>query len=789
MRLENKLIDLIKNTAKTETGTDTTAKVLRVEKGIAWVHIDGGAEETPVYETIACSPGDMVNVRISKGTAFLVGNGTAPPTDDTEAIVAKIKAATAQRTADEAKYIANLNVGILEANKLTAQTAIVQDLLTAKKAIVQTATITDLSGATADFNHVLADMLNAGTITADQAVIIRANFTTAIGNSLTVGEVDAKKALFAELNADVVEANVLNSLAAEFDRASVDWLNVKRLDADYANIDGANILEAFIGQVFNKNAMIEDAIVTTLDATGRITAVRINADYINANTLKANRIIFLGTDGLFHQLNESGETSLPDQTDDNSLDGAVITASSITADKLTVTDLSAFGADIAGLKLEDSSIHTYGKDNPYSTVEGWYIGTADGGGGIQDNDGDIILSADGRDFDTRSERYNGFTIGNAEEYMRFSGGVLTIKSNNLENTFVKQGTSGISALSEVLNLISGKLRLIGRSFEEGDANTASGNYSHAEGFETVASGEASHAEGESTEASGDWSHAEGLETEASGNYSHAEGWNTIANGYGAHAEGTGTTADASAHSEGANTRATNAGAHAEGYATLASAPCAHAEGDHTEASGPYSHVGGFNTIAASWYQTVIGKYNEQDANDRYAFIIGGGEPEGRYGNYTAFSQMDWTGVNLKGAKIKIDSAIWPTMGVAGTWIMTSTTGVTKLLYQVARFEEPAGGDWEPPEYRYAPDDCEVHEPLGPEENYDYILIGAQTAYNTEGVVWNPNTDFLVNTINVNHPLYQYLSIAFPLSARKNILAVDWDGNIHIPSTARVIADL
>ena len=806
MRLENKLINLIKTTAKTETGTDTTAKVLRVENGIAWVHIDGGAEETPVYETIACSPGDMVNVRISKGTAFLVGNGTAPPTDDTEAIIANIKAATAQRTADEAKYMASLSVGVLEANKLTAQTAIVQDLLTAKKAIVQQATITDLSGAIADYDRVLADMLNAGTITAEQAVIIKANFTTAIGESLTVGEVDAKKAVFAQLNAQVVEANVLSSLVAEFDRASVDWLNVKRLDADYANIDGANILEAFIGQVFNKNAMIEDAIVTTLDATGRITAVRINADYINANTLKANRIIFLGTDGLFHQLNESGETSLPDQTDDNSLDGAVITAASITADKMTVTDLSAFGADIAGLKLEDSSIHTYGKDSPYSTVEGWYIGTADGGGGIQDNDGDIILSNDGRDFDTRSERYNGFTIGNAAEYMRFAGGVLEIKSSNLDANFLKRSEYLTQTKYTFGRRMSGTAEA-NWSVEEGQDNEASGLSSHAEGTFTKATGDMSHSEGYHSEASGDgahvegnwsvasgdYSHAEGIEAKATGDYAHAEGYFAEASGDAAHAEGRGSEAPGNySHAEGMNTEAVGNYSHAEGYYTAANGESAHAEGWETRASGKASHASGRYTAAESDYQTVIGKHNIPDSNGRFAFIIGGGPGEDTYGEYASFSSANLIGKNICGAKILFDADGWSEgypMGTNGDWILKSIGNVTKTLYQNDTWEEPAGDpDWRPPVYRYAPDDCPVSRPGPP--YIDYELTGVLTASGRGEVIWNPTADFIVNSVNTSHPLYQYLKIAFPLmTAKRNILAVDWDGNIHIPSTASVIADL
>lgn len=62
---------------------DTEAKVVRVEGSTAWVHIPGGVDETPVAMTINASAGDTVRVRVSGGTAWLIGNDTAPPTDDT----------------------------------------------------------------------------------------------------------------------------------------------------------------------------------------------------------------------------------------------------------------------------------------------------------------------------------------------------------------------------------------------------------------------------------------------------------------------------------------------------------------------------------------------------------------------------------------------------------------------------------------------------------------------------------------------------------------------------------
>ena len=64
---------------------DTIAKVLRVDERTAYVHIDGGADETPAQMAINCKAGDSVKIRVSGGKAWLTGNLTSPPTDDTAA--------------------------------------------------------------------------------------------------------------------------------------------------------------------------------------------------------------------------------------------------------------------------------------------------------------------------------------------------------------------------------------------------------------------------------------------------------------------------------------------------------------------------------------------------------------------------------------------------------------------------------------------------------------------------------------------------------------------------------
>ena len=84
------LVDAIKQASAPKTSSyDTPAEVVRVDGSTAWVHIPGGVAETPVRLTVDCKPGDTVQVRVGGGQAWLVGNETAPPTDDSEANVVR----------------------------------------------------------------------------------------------------------------------------------------------------------------------------------------------------------------------------------------------------------------------------------------------------------------------------------------------------------------------------------------------------------------------------------------------------------------------------------------------------------------------------------------------------------------------------------------------------------------------------------------------------------------------------------------------------------------------------
>lgn len=96
-------IDTIKENKKTIGPYDTVATVVRIENDIVFVHIPGGIDETPVSKTVDCKIGDTVQVRVGGGRAWITGNATSPPTDDTRAIKA---------SGEATKFITDLSNGV-----------------------------------------------------------------------------------------------------------------------------------------------------------------------------------------------------------------------------------------------------------------------------------------------------------------------------------------------------------------------------------------------------------------------------------------------------------------------------------------------------------------------------------------------------------------------------------------------------------------------------------------------------------------------------------------------------
>lgn len=238
-----------------------------------------------------------------------------------------------------------------------------------------------IEGSTIDSSHIkYADF---ETLTGDQL-----SATTGAFRNLMAGALNADKADIGNLTVGTIEGEtatigtIIGDQAA-FDNLSAMYGKFEKLDTTYANIDFANVNTLDVDQAWIQDLMVQGKIIAQQGTIYYLDAVEVNASKITAGEMKADRLLLKGQDGLYYKMNISnfGETEaekLPQEIQDQFVDhihGDLIIAKSIQAEKITVSDLSAFGATIGGFTIDDTSIHTTGKDSPDSEHAGSYMGS------------------------------------------------------------------------------------------------------------------------------------------------------------------------------------------------------------------------------------------------------------------------------------------------------------------------------------------------------------------------------------------------------------------------------
>ena len=236
----------------------------------------------------------------------------------------------------------------------------------------------------------------------------------------------AHKASMKEIEADNVKINeTLIAQKATMDDLQTNKLSVKDAKVTYANIDFANIGEAAIEKLFTDSGIIGDLVMSDGHVTGRLVGVTIVGDLIEGGTVKAEKLVIRGTDGLFYKLNTNGATVSSEQTEYNSLSGTLLTAKSITAEKINVDDLVAFGATIGGFHITEDSIYSGAKSSVNNTTRGIY----------QDTDGQ-------------------FAIGDATNFLKFykdTDGTYKLAISASSITFGGSGKSVEEVITEIQN--------------------------------------------------------------------------------------------------------------------------------------------------------------------------------------------------------------------------------------------------------------------------------------------------------------------------------------------------
>lgn len=385
MSLSNDLISQFVKITKDKT-KDTSETVVygtvqdsKAPNGLNYVKIDGSDLLTPVLATTVVSPDDRVTIMIKNHSAVVTGNLTSPAprvgdTLDISTLNAQIARIDTLETVDT-EIQGKLTANIADINSLKTNTATISGTLDAAKA-----DITTLKADTATINKKLTaaeadiDDLQANTLTAAQ---IEATYAT-------IENLNVEKARIDVLESNIVTTEVLSATYATIanlntEKGRIDTLETEKLSAadiegKYANIDFSNISKATMGHFYANSGLIQNVVVGDSTITGKLVGVTISGDLIEGNTVKAEKLVIKGTDGLYYKLNTDGVTTEAQQTNQNSLDGSVIKAKSITATKISVTDLVAFGATIGGFAITNSALYSGTKASAVNTTRGIYLG-------------------------------------------------------------------------------------------------------------------------------------------------------------------------------------------------------------------------------------------------------------------------------------------------------------------------------------------------------------------------------------------------------------------------------
>lgn len=349
---------------KTNKKETTTYGTTVLYDGKLYVRLDGAKPEqlTPVTTTADAKPDERVTVMIKNHSAVITGNMSSPSarSGDVGNVATKIS---------EFEIVLAYRV---TATDLEAVNAVIDELrarvATFDNMTAVDADIVELKSKFAELTYVNADTVNALNADIEN---IRSTFGSFA--DLTTKDLEALNANIDTLRGYTASFTYVSADVLKAIKAQIDELDIEHLDAVYANIDFSNIGNAAIEYFFAKSGLIEDVVVGDQTITGTLVGVTISGDRIEGNTVVAEKLVIKGEDGLYYKLNTDGMTTEAEQTDENSLNGSIIKAKSITATKVAVDDLVAFDATIGGFNITDGSIYSGAKETIDNTTRGIYM--------------------------------------------------------------------------------------------------------------------------------------------------------------------------------------------------------------------------------------------------------------------------------------------------------------------------------------------------------------------------------------------------------------------------------
>lgn len=348
-----------------EESKESTAYGTTVEyNGSIYVKLDGSDLLTPIVTTADVKSGERVTVMIKDHTATVTGNISSPAarTGDVKDLGNKIS--EFEIVIADKVSVAQLEAEIARIDNLVADNVTIKERLTASEAEIDTI-IAD--------NVVINEKLTAHDASIENLEATKIDAEIVEAKYATIESLEATDAKFNNLESTYATIVSLNAQKARIDELDAKKLSAEQADLKYANIDFTNIGKAAIENFYATSGIIKDLVIGDQTVTGKLVGVTIVGDLIEGGTVKADKLVVLGSDGLYYKLNTDGVSTTAEQTEYNSLNGSIITANTITADKINVNDLVAFDATIGGFNISDNAIYSGAKTTIGNTTNGIYM--------------------------------------------------------------------------------------------------------------------------------------------------------------------------------------------------------------------------------------------------------------------------------------------------------------------------------------------------------------------------------------------------------------------------------
>lgn len=402
----------------------------------AYVKIDGSDLWTPAItsstiKTTDKNNGERVAVVIKDHSAVILGNTTIPAarSDDMTSVTTRVDnydSVLAHTVTTEELYAVNASIGNLIAitgqfENLSAETATIENLqativnterLNATDIAAINATLTNLKVAIGEFEELSAEQIDVVNAEIDNLMAQTAQFTYVSTEILDAQRADINDLYASKLSAENADLEYVNIDFTNINKAQMNEFYAKSGLIEYITTSGSTVTGELVGvtisgDLIKGNTIMADKLVikgndgiyyklnyesgalagqalaerkyykvildsdtniysTTEEEIEEIEGNIVDGAYTSTGEQVYAYIDNLGNESYFYIID-----IYPDWAYET-LHGSNITANSITAEKISVTDLIAFNATVGGFHIGNSAIYSGVKSTIENSTRGIY---------------------------------------------------------------------------------------------------------------------------------------------------------------------------------------------------------------------------------------------------------------------------------------------------------------------------------------------------------------------------------------------------------------------------------